>query len=236
MPIAMRAALLVSVLVLVGCGKGGNAMTVTGTQGNTSIFLGLYRVPSESMDPTLKLGARVPVETGAPRLGEIVVFHPPEGAIAEVCGSATRIEPGGPPCAKSISAEASIKFIKRIVAGPGDTLKVIEGHVIRNGRREADSYIRRCPGVAECNFPVAIKVPAGEWYVLGDNRGFSDDSRFWGPVPTSWIIGVANLAAGPASDALGFPRKRMKGFEPSTFAMARRRSSQLSYIRAKRTF
>jgi signal peptidase I len=196
MLIAKRLALLVSGLLLVGCGKGGDTTTVIATQGATPTFLGFYRIPSESMDPTLKLGARVQVETGTPRVGEIVVFHPPEGAIAEACGTGARIEPGGAPCSKSISTEANIKFIKRIVAGPGDTLKVVEGHVIRNGRREADSYIRPCPGVAECNFPVAIKVPAGEWYLLGDNRGESDDSRFWGPVPTSWIVGVANLAPG----------------------------------------
>jgi signal peptidase I len=45
--------------------------------------------------------------------------------------------------------------------------------------------------VSECNFPVALKVPAGDWYLLDDDRGLSDDSRFWGPVPTAWIIGVA---------------------------------------------
>lgn len=102
-----------------------------------------------------------------------------------------RITPGGALCSQSDKEDSGIKFIKRIVAGPGDTIKVIEGQVIRNGKREAESYIRPCPGVAECDFPAAIKVPAGEWYVLGDNRGESDDSRFWGPVPTSWIIGVA---------------------------------------------
>jgi signal peptidase I len=35
-----------------------------------------------------------------------------------------------------------------------------------------------------------IRVPAGEYYLLGDNRGVSDDSRYWGPVPSSWIIGT----------------------------------------------
>jgi signal peptidase I len=36
-----------------------------------------------------------------------------------------------------------------------------------------------------------VKVPAGDYYVLGDNRAGSDDSRFWGPVPSSWILGTA---------------------------------------------
>ena len=74
---------------------------------------------------------------------------------------------------------------------PATRSRSSKGTSIRNGKREADSYIRPCPGVAECNFPVAITVPAGHWFMMGDNRGESDDSRFWGPVPTGWIIGGA---------------------------------------------
>jgi signal peptidase I len=155
-----------------------------------------YRIPSGSMEPTLAVGQRVLVNRigthfAKPHVGEIAVFHPPKGAEQEECGSGTRITPGGAPCSQPVDEEDSVNFIKRVVAGPGDTIKVVEGHVIRNGKREADSYIRPCPGVSECNFPVAIKVPAGHWFMMGDNRGESDDSRFWGPVPTGWIIGGA---------------------------------------------
>lgn len=143
------------------------------------------------MEPTLKIGERVEVRTAKLQVGSIVVYHPPEGATQEKCGGAQRVSPGGALCSQSVPKEdTGTNFIKRLVAGPGDTIKVIEGHVIRNGKREKDSYIRPCPGVSECNFPVAIEVPAGEWYLLGDNRGESDDSRFWGPVPTAWIVGV----------------------------------------------
>jgi signal peptidase I len=47
---------------------------------------------------------------------------------------------------------------------------------------------------AECNFPTPIKIPTGDWFMLGDNRSESDDSRFWGPVPASWIVGVVRLS------------------------------------------
>lgn len=155
-----------------------------------------YRIPSGSMEPTLAVGQRVLVNRigthfSKPHVGEIAVFHPPEGAKQEQCGNGTHITPGGAPCAQPESKEASENFIKRVVAGPGDTIKIVEGHVIRNGKREKDSYIRPCPGVSECNFPVAIKVPPDHWFMMGDNRGESDDSRFWGPVPTGWIIGGA---------------------------------------------
>jgi signal peptidase I len=155
-----------------------------------------YRIPSGSMEPTLDKGQRVLVNRignsfGKPHVGEVAVFHPPEGATEERCGSNAHVAPGGAPCSAPVPKEASVNFIKRVVAGPGDTIKIIEGHVIRNGKRESDSYIKPCPGVSECNFPVEITVPAGHWFMMGDNRGESDDSRFWGPVPTGWIIGGA---------------------------------------------
>ena len=167
-----------------------------------------YRIPSGSMEPTLSIGQRVLVDRigqhfGKPHIGEIAVFHPPEGAEQEQCGLANRITPGGAACSQPVAKEnTGTNFIKRIVAGPGDMLKIVEGHAIRNGKREADSYIRPCPGISECNFPVQIKIPPGHWFMMGDNRGESDDSRFWGPVPTSWIIGGAFATYWPP-DRLG---------------------------------
>lgn len=105
--------------------------------------------------------------------------------------------PGGAACDAAVPREAPGKFIKRIVAGPGDEIYVQAGHVYRMAAaadefvRERDFYIRPCGSGAECNFPVPIKIPAGHWFLMGDNRGNSEDSRFWGPVPTAWIVGVA---------------------------------------------
>jgi signal peptidase I len=156
-----------------------------------------YRIPSGSMEPTLKVGQRVLVDRigmhfGGPHVGEIVVFHPPKNAEQEVCGPVPHmVTPGGAACAAPEPEASSVNFIKRIVAGPGDTLYIKEGHAYRNGKRESDSYINPCLGGSECNFPTPIKIPAGHWFMMGDNRGESDDSRYWGPIPTGWIIGDA---------------------------------------------
>jgi signal peptidase I len=156
-----------------------------------------YRIPSGSMEPTLAVGQRVLVnrigmDFSDPHVGEIAVFHPPEGAEQEQCGPIPHtIKLGGEACSQPIPKKSNVNFIKRIVAGPGDTITIVEGHVIRNGVREKDSYIRQCGSSPECSFPKPIKIPAGHWFMMGDNRGESDDSRFWGPVPTGWVIGGA---------------------------------------------
>jgi signal peptidase I len=156
-----------------------------------------YRIPSGSMEPTLAIGQRVLVNRvgmhfGDPHVGEIAVFHPPKDAQQQVCGAVPHvIRPGGAACAEPEPQDSGVNFIKRIVAGPGDVISIVEGHVIRNGKRQKDSYIRPCAGAPECNFPAPIRIPAGHWFMMGDNRGESDDSRFWGPVPTGWIVGGA---------------------------------------------
>jgi signal peptidase I len=154
-----------------------------------------YRIPSESMVPTLQVGQRVLVNRigarfSAPHVGDIVVFHPPSGAEQDnTCGSGQ--PPAGQACDQPTSKEASVNFIKRVVAGPGDTLYIKDGHAYRNGVREKDSYIIPCGGGEGCDFVKPIKIPAGHYFMMGDNRGSSDDSRFWGPVPRKWIIGEA---------------------------------------------
>ncbi len=163
-----------------------------------------YRIPSGSMEPTLSIGQRVLVnrigmDFSEPHVGEIAVFHPPEGAEQEECGPAPHvIKLGGEACAEPVPKQDSgVNFIKRVVAGPGDEIYIKEGHVYRKAAgksafaREQDSYTRECGASPECNFPTPIKIPAGHWFMMGDNRGESDDSRFWGPVPTGWIIGQA---------------------------------------------
>jgi signal peptidase I len=62
--------------------------------------------------------------------------------------------------------------------------------VIRNGRCVSEPHARTACDVPEgCEFPQPVVVPSGDYVMLGDNRGASDDSRFWGPVRRSWIVG-----------------------------------------------
>jgi signal peptidase I len=154
-----------------------------------------YRIPTPSMEPTLQIGQRVLVNRlgnrfGDPEVGEITVFRPPAGAEAppgEQCGQRT---PPRQVCLRATPRQADTTFIKRIVAGPGDRIRIVGGHVIRNGRRANEPYTAPCAGTG-CDFPQEVTVPAGHWFMMGDNRGDSDDSRFWGPVPRDWIIGNA---------------------------------------------
>ncbi|HEY1458120.1 MAG TPA: signal peptidase I [Solirubrobacteraceae bacterium] len=174
-----------------------------------------YRIPSGSMEPTLAVGQRILADRigmsiSGPHVGEIVVFHPPKGADQEdsegevTCGTNGRpVVEGKAACSRPAAQEASVNFIKRIVAGPGDEIYVKEGHVYRRsaGRgafvREHDPYIKDCEGAPECDFLKPIKIPPGHWFMMGDNRGDSDDSRYWGPVPTGWIIGQAFITYWP---------------------------------------
>ncbi|MFL5175524.1 MAG: signal peptidase I [Microvirga sp.] len=154
-----------------------------------------YRIPSESMVPTLEVGQRVLVDRiGSrftdPHVGDVVVFHPPAGAESDnECGGGT--PPAGEPCDRPTAQRADVNFIKRVVAGPGDRVAIVDGHVVLNGKPQKEPFIRDCGGGQDCNFPREITIPADHYFMMGDNRGASDDSRFWGPVPRDWIIGGA---------------------------------------------
>jgi signal peptidase I len=158
-----------------------------------------YRIPSSSMVPTLAVGERVLVNRielrfTDPSVGDVVVFHPPSGAenAADQCGTSKEGEGQDRPCGVPTRSRSSENFIKRIVAGPGDTLAIKDGHAIVNGVPAKEPFIRPCaPGRRECNFPKPITIPADHYFMMGDNRGESDDSRYWGPVPDKWIIGGA---------------------------------------------
>lgn len=174
-----------------------------------------YRIPSGSMEPTLAVGQRVLVNRlshhlgSDPSVGDVVVFHPPRGADGQQSGLDAPGDEGagecadrnniaeGRPCDKSVGGEWSDEnYIKRVVGGPGDKISVVDGHVVRNGKRQSEPFIKgTCAGQGTtdtpCTLTKTITVPAGEYYMMGDNRGESNDSRYWGPVPRDWVVGGA---------------------------------------------
>ena len=154
------------------------------------VFAGLYRAPSESMVPTIQVGDRFAVlGIGAPEVGDIVVFHPPTGAERgdEMCGGGA--PPAGQMCAKPTRDFADVTFVKRVVAAGGDRISMQDGKIVRNGKPETTKGPQVCERSDGCDYPREISVPESHFFMLGDNRGASDDSRFWGPVPEDRVIG-----------------------------------------------
>jgi signal peptidase I len=142
-----------------------------------------YRIPSSSMEPTLHCGAnasgclarfsdrvlanRFIYHFRDPHRGEIVVFNVPKAAETS-CGS------GG-------------VFVKRIVGLPGDVWQEKQGRVYINGKPLRETYIKKDRRDFQ-SYP-ARKIPKGNYFMMGDNRISSCDSRRWGTVPRANIIG-----------------------------------------------
>jgi len=158
-----------------------------------------FRIPSESMVPTLAVGQRVLVDRVALRLsdpsrGDVLVFKPPAGADENRCGGP---QPEGTACAKPTDRRSDTNFIKRVVAVGGDRLSVRGGRVYIDGKLQKESFVRPDDECGICNLPKEITIPKGHFFMMGDNRGESADSREWGPVPKKWLIGEARVTYWP---------------------------------------
>ena len=150
-----------------------------------------FRVPSESMEPTLPLNTIIDVDRSAydeedPERNDIVIFTPPNGANLQTCGANRRATE---PCPRPTEAKGDVRFIKRIVGLPGDRLSVRDGRIVIDGVPQDEPFARASRDCPSCNLPRAVTVPPDHYFMVGDNRGQSADSREWGPVPRDWIIG-----------------------------------------------
>jgi signal peptidase I len=158
-----------------------------------------FYIPSGSMLPQLQVNDRVVVSKVSyrlhdPRRGDIVVFDAP-GEVDED-DSAPLPERALRGLAESIGvmAPSTDEYIKRVVALPGERVEGLRGKVLVDGRELMEPYLP--PGTVTSDFPALI-VPPRTVFVLGDNRGNSADSRIFGPVPRSTVVGRAILRVWP---------------------------------------
>lgn len=141
-----------------------------------------FYIPSASMEPTLQIGDRIIVSKlsvglGTIHRGDILVFKAPP---AEHCG------------------EVVTDLVKRVIGLPGDTLTSRGNTVYVNGRALAEVWTHTEP----LGSPVGhVTVPANSYFMMGDNHADSCDSRMWGSVPRSDIIGKVFLRIWPLSRA-----------------------------------
>jgi signal peptidase I len=157
-----------------------------------AFVIGTYLIPSGSMEPTLMINDRILVDKISYHLhaihrADIVVFSTPP---AEDCG--------GP---------AVADLVKRVIGLPGETVSLSKGQVYIDGRLLAEPWLpadaQRVTTAGPSHAPYALidpyTIPAGDVYVMGDNRTLSCDSRYWGPILESSIVGKVDLRIWPLS-------------------------------------
>lgn len=156
-----------------------------------SIFLVIYifilrpfQVSGDSMFPTFKdkeyiLTNLIGLRFGTPQRGDVIVFKAP--------------------------VDTDKDFIKRVLGVPGDTIQLKEGYVYVNGTQfDESAYLgsdERTYGGSFLKEGQVITVPEGNYFVMGDNRMFSSDSREWGLLPTGNIIGISFFVYWPINTA-----------------------------------
>jgi signal peptidase I len=157
-----------------------------------------FYIPSGSMLPTLRVGDRILVNKLSyrfhdPGRGDIVVFkqgddgHP--GFLHRLWNVVSE-GLGRPPA-------GSRDLVKRVIGLPGETIEVRQQAIYINGSPLDEPWVAR--GTFEGTTHGPVKIPPGMYFVMGDNRSQSQDSRFFGPIPKNEIVGRAIFRVWPPS-------------------------------------
>lgn len=149
-------------------------------------------IPSGSMIPSLLVGDRLIVEKVSyyfsdPQRGDIVVFYPPDPSL-EPQGSTAHFM-------RWLGFTRQAAYIKRVVGLPGESIRIEEGQVFINGKALEENYTNSAYPDFD-NMP-AQTIPEDHYFMMGDNRGNSRDSRVWGTLPEDNIIGRTMLRFWP---------------------------------------
>lgn len=169
-----------------------------------SFLLQAFYIPSASMEPTLVRGDRVLVEKittrfGGPGRGDVIVFEREVG------------DPGAVNEDESLWQEvtdsfrslfgfptgSSQDFIKRVIAIEGDEIEGRGGEVYVNGEKIEEPYLAEATGTSDFG---PVQVREDHLFVMGDNRGNSDDSRSFQDIPVDSVVGHAFLLVWPPAD------------------------------------
>jgi signal peptidase I len=140
-----------------------------------------FLVQGASMEPNFHNGNYLVVDIisykfGSPERGDVVVFHYP--------------------------GNRSLYYIKRVIGLPGDRVTLLEGKILINGEAIKEEYL---PSYIETDAFTSsdFQLEDGQYFVLGDNRSASFDSRSWGPLEKSDIVGVVKLRVWPPFELYG---------------------------------
>lgn len=162
-----------------------------------------FFIPSGSMLETLQIDDRVLVSKlsyvwGEPGYGDVIVFDDPRGVPVEEESVPARLWRN---LAESIGIRTpQSEFIKRVIGLSGDTVEGRDGVVYVNGEAIDEPYL---PRYAVTEDFAMVEVPAGELFVMGDNRSDSIDSRSFGPIPEEDIVGRAFIVMWPPTHWAG---------------------------------
>ena len=147
-----------------------------------------YRIPSPSMRTTLDEGDRIlalrfPLDYSNPDRKEVVVFHPPGRGQDALRGATTK---------------ADVTYVKRVIGLPGETIQGVHNHITICQRPKQDCHELKEPYARGRTYDFGpITIPAHAYFLMGDNRENSEDSRVWGTLPRDNMVGEAIVTYWP---------------------------------------